>query len=93
MIFTEQNTNLKFPNISVKTRLRDGKPCAYVAYADDGYVIYDKTAEIFERTSPDSEPKKVNHYYSKIICPLSYNFSDFPWQAVPKSKENEKYTF
>ena len=93
MTFTEENSGISFPNISVKTRLRDGKPCAYIATADEGYVIYNTNDENYEQSSPDSEPVRVNHYYSKVICPLSCDFSAFPWVAVVKNEETEKYTF
>ena len=92
MIFTEEKSNFNFPHISVKTRLRDGQPCAYIATADEGYVLYDTMAENYEHNM-DSEPVKVNHYYSKIICPLSYNFSSFSWEAVPMGTVSEDYIF
>lgn len=94
MIFTEEKASyLNFPNITVQMRLRDGVPCAYIATADDGYVIYDTSAENYEQKSPDSDPEKIIHYHSKIICPLSYDFSKFSWEAVSKETVPEKYIF
>lgn len=94
MIFTEEKaTNLNFPNITVQTRLRDGEPCAYIAVANDGYVIYDTTAENYEQKSPDTDPEKVIHYYNKIICPLSYDFNKFPWEAVPIDSASSNHIF
>ncbi len=94
MIFTEERaTELNFPNITIQKRLRDGQPCAYVAQADEGYVIYDTAAENYEQDSPEAEPKKVIYYHSKIICPLTLDFSKFSWQAVPKDTADQKYVF
>ena len=94
MIFTEEKTTeVKFPNITMHKRYRNGELCAYIASADEGYVMYDKTAENYEQESPESEPVRVNHYYSRVIFPLSTNFSDFHWEAVEKSNINEKHLF
>lgn len=94
MIFTEEKTSsLSFPNITIGRRLRNGQPCAYVASADDGYVIYDTAAENYVQASPDAEPEKVIYYHSKIICPLHFDFANFTWAAVPIAEANPKYIF
>ncbi|MBQ6998301.1 MAG: hypothetical protein IJN62_00740 [Clostridia bacterium] len=94
MIFTEEKTsNLKFPNITIGKRLRNGQPCAYIASADDGYVIYDTAAENYIQQSPDTEPEKVIYYHSRIICPLNFDFSKFTWAAVPLAEANPKHIF
>ncbi len=94
MIFTEEKEkNLVFPNITIERRLRNGQPCAYIASADDGYVIYDTSAENYIQDSPDAEPQKVIHYHSRIICPLNFDFSNFTWAAVPVDEANPNYIF
>ena len=94
MIFTEEiTTEMNFSNITVHKRYRDGELCAYIASADEGFVMFDTTAENYEQESPESEPVKVNHYYTRVIFPLSTNFEKFSWEAVEKSAINEKYLF
>lgn len=94
MIFTEEKaSNLNFPNITIGKRLRNGQPCAYIASADDGYVIYDTAAENYVQHSPAEEPQKVIHYHSRIIYPLNFDFANFTWAAVPVTEANPKYIF
>ncbi len=94
MIFTEEKANnVSFPNITIGRRLRNGQPCAYIASADDGYVIYDTAAENYFQESPYSEPEKVIHYHKRIICPLNIDFSNFTWTAVPLADANPDFIF
>lgn len=94
MTFTEEKTtDFSFPNITVLKKFRDGQLCAYIAKADDGYAMYNKDTQSYEINGTDDKSEKVTRYYKKIICPLSYDFSNFSWEAVEKDNINEKYLF
>lgn len=94
MIFTEEKTmEFSFPNITVLKKFRDGELCAYIAKADDGYAMYNRNAELYDIDGTEDTEKRITRYYKKIICPLSYDFTNFCWEAVEKDNINEKYLF
>jgi len=94
MIFTEEKaTDLIFPNITVHKRFRDGELCAYIASANEGYAMYDKNAKTYETEDSEGEPVKATYYFERIICPLSFNFDSFSWEAVRKDSIDTKYLF
>lgn len=93
-VYTEElNTNYNFPNISIYNRYKDGVLCAYRAYPNEGYVMYDTTEEEWQQDSPDSEPYLVTYYYTMVGLPLRTNFDNFSFVAVLRSEVDENYIF
>lgn len=94
MTFTEEKTtDYCFPNITVLKKFRDGELCAYIAKADDGFVLHNRSVSYTELLETDDAQTTVNHYFKKIICPLSYDFKSFVWEAVPEESVNKNYIF
>lgn len=89
----EEATDIVFPNITVYRRYRDGVHCAYEVYTNDGYVMYDATANYTEVNPDTMEEIPVTYYYTWLTCPVSYNFDNFPWVAVPRDSVDENYIF
>lgn len=86
-------TDIVFPNVSVYRKYRDGVLCGFEVYADNGYVMYDKKASITELDPKTSEEIPVTYYYTWVSCPLSCDFSNFSYIAVPRTSVDEKYVF
>jgi len=95
MKFTQEvATDLSFPNITVYRKFRDGEVCAYIAEADDGYAMYDKSTDDFAHESPEGETAQISRcYYRKAIFPLSMDFSKFTWEAVSGDTINNNLIF
>lgn len=87
------DNSFSFPNITIKKTLKDGVQYGWRAYANEGYMMYDTTSEIWQQDSPDSEPYLVTHYFTLAGFPLNYNFDNFTWVAVLRSEVNEDYIF
>lgn len=89
------NTTYNFPNIDIHNRYKDGVLCAYRAYPQDGYVMYDRNDELTEaKIDPDTGDFVIDeetgdivevpviHYFTMAGLPLNYNFDNFSWVAV-----------
>lgn len=78
-------TDITFPNITVYRKLRDGVHSGYRVNTNDGYVMIDTSIEyntiIDEVTGEYVDPPQ---YFRQMHCPLSYNFNNFTWVAVPE---------
>ena len=85
--------DILFPNISVYRKYRDGELCAYEVYSNEGYVMYDTTAEDYEILDPDSEPIPTTYYYTWVTFPRTFNFANFTWVAVPRNTVPEDHIF
>lgn len=93
-IYTKElSADIIFPNISVYRDYRDGIHYGYEVYANNGYVMYDTTANDYERPEPDGTPVLTTYYYTWITFPKNFNFANFTWMAVLKSTVDENYIF
>lgn len=86
----EAATDIVFPNITVYRRYLDGVHCAFEVYSNEGYVMYDTTANVTELDPDTMEEIPVTYYCTWITCPASYNFDNFPWAAVPINSQTER---
>ena len=88
-----QPKDFNFPNITIEGGYSNGVLSLYRMAANDGYVMYDTTANDTE-TDPDTmEEIPVIYYYTISILPLNYPFDNFPWVAVPRDSVDENYIF
>jgi hypothetical protein len=90
---TELDTTFSFPNLNVFKVLADGVQRSWRVIPQDGYVMYDTTAENWEQDGPDSEPYLVTHYFTQWNCPINFNWNHFTWVAVLRSEVDENYIF
>lgn len=88
----ELSTEYVFPNISVYKKLKDGVQYGWRVNANEGYVIYDPNAPQIELDENENEIT-VFYYYTIKQLPLSFDFSTFPWVAVPRDSVDENYIF
>ena len=86
-------TEFNFPNITVWKKLRDGVHVSWEVKPNDGYVMYDTTANDTELNPETMEEIPVVYYYTIMSCPLNYNFDAFTWVAVPRDSVDENYIF
>lgn len=88
-VYTEElNTNVNFPNISIYNRLKDGVLCGYKALPNEGYVMYDSTANDTELDLETMEERPVIYCRTIALLPLNANFDNFPYIAVLESECN-----
>lgn len=93
-MYTEElNTNYNFPHINIFNRYRDGVQTGYEARTEDGYVMYDTTANNIEFDPVTMEERPVTYYYTLRGFSMRTNFDNFPWVAVPRSEVDENYIF
>ena len=85
--------DIVFPNMTVYRKFKDGVHSAYRVNANDGYVMYDTTANNTELDPDTMEEISVNYYYRMVGVPLSVNWSTFPYVAVPENEVDENYIF
>lgn len=90
---TEIATDIVIPNISVYRKYKDGVLSRYEVYSNEGYVMYDTTANNTELDPITGEEVPVIYYYTWLTCPLSINFDNFTWVAVPRDSVDENYIF
>lgn len=86
-------TDIVFPNITVYRKFKDGVHYAYDIYSNDGYVMYDTTAQDTEIDPDTLEEIPVTYYYTWLSRPLSFSFDNFTWVAVPRGSVDENYIF
>ena len=92
MTFTLEKCKEKtFDNITLYTRLRDGEVCAYIAEAEEGYVMYD-AFRVPESSSAESTAEDTS-YHTRAIFPLSTDFDNFGWKAVRRDAVDSKFIF
>ncbi len=89
MTFTLEKCREKtFDNITLYTRLRDGEVCAYIAEAEEGYVMYD-ALHVPEAPSEEGVAEDIS-YHTRAILPLSTDFDKFGWKAVKRDTVDSK---
>ncbi|MBQ8552301.1 MAG: hypothetical protein IJ428_05770 [Clostridia bacterium] len=94
MVYTyEIATEYNFPNITVYKSFNDGVHNGYRVNSNDGYVMYDKSANNTELDPETMMEVPVIYYYRVMHCPLNYNFANFTWVAVPRDSVDENYIF
>lgn len=86
-------TEYNFPNITLYKVLKDGEHVRWRFVSNDGYVVYNTTANNTELDSDTMEEIPVVYYYTNVDCPLNYNFNDFTWIAVLRTDVDENYIF
>lgn len=100
---TEHNIYL---NMTVYKRLRDGVLNGWRILPNDGYVVYDRTAEDTEHMKDENGDPiwdeenggfilvPVTYYSLRVELPANYNnWDNFEWVAVPRTPEIEDYIF
>lgn len=87
----EVATEYDFPNITVYRRYKDGVHNSWRVNANDGYVMYDTTANDYEIDPETMEEIPVTYYFTVMSCPLNYPFDNFTWVAVLRSTVDENY--
>jgi len=92
--YTKELANdIAVENITVYRKYRDGEHYAYEAVANEGFVIYDETANDTELDTETMQPVKVTYYFERVGLPLKTNFVEFPFKAIPRSEADEKNIF
>ena len=92
-VYTEElATDIIFPNISVYRQFRDGVHNGYKITANKGYVMYDAAANNMDYDE-EGNPFPVTYYYTLVYAPLSANFNNFTWVAVPRDSVPEDMIF
>ena len=89
----ELATDIVFPNITVYRKLNEGTLVGYEVYSNEGYVMYDTSANHTEQDPETMEEIPVIYYYTWLSCPRNYNFNNFTWVAVPRDSVDENYIF
>jgi hypothetical protein len=89
----ETATEYNFPNITLYKVLKDGEHVRWRFVSNDGYVMYNTTANNTELDSDTMEEIPIVYYYTNVDCPLNYNFNDFTWIAVLRTDVDENYIF
>lgn len=93
VIVYEVATDIVYPNITIERRLSDGVLSGYRFTANEGYVMYDTTANNTELDPETMEEIPVIYYYTIGILPTNFNFDNFHWVAVPRDSVDENYIF
>ena len=90
-------TEFNFPNITVYRKFCDGVQYGWRFESNEGYVMYDTTAEDTEPwVDPDTDeiiPVPTIYYYTNVDCPLRYDWDNFTWVAVLRSSVPEDHIF
>lgn len=89
----EMTTEFNVPNITVYKRLRDGVLVGYRINANEGYVFYDSRATNMEPDPETGIERPVTYYYVVAALPVTFNFENCPYIAVPRSTVDENYIF
>ena len=83
--YTEQiATEFNFPNITVYAKYADGVLYGYEARTEKGYLMCDPTADEY-RLDENGERHPFTYYFSVAGFTKNYDFSKFPYVAVPRS--------
>ena len=82
-----------YPNITIHKRVTDGVHTGFQVSTDEGYVMCDPNEQNTELDPETMKERPVTYYYTLKILPPKFNFSAFPWVAVPVEDVDEKYVF
>lgn len=95
VIIYELATDIVMPNISVERSYTDGVLKAYRITANEGYVIYDTTAENLEWDEETGTEIPVNYYFRQatftVVMPVT--LWQNAWVAVLENTVDENYIF
>ena len=89
-ISTEHNI---YPNITVYDRFKDGVLNGWKVVVNEGYVMYCSTDNYTEIDPETGHEIPVIYYYTQSGLPLTYNWNNFAWVAVPRDSVDENYIF
>lgn len=89
----ELSTEHNYPNISVYKILKDGILNGWEVRANEGYVMYDPNRNDMEWSEEEQSDVPVTYYYVIKVLPLRFDFTNFPWLAVPRDSVDENYIF
>ena len=94
---TELATDITFPHILVYRRYRDGEHSGYKVLTEEEYVMYDTTepAEepIYDRHGNIIGYRPCQYYYTRLECPVNFDFDNFTYVAVPRDSVDNNYIF
>jgi hypothetical protein len=82
-----------YPNITVYDRFKDGVLNGWKVNTNEGYVMYRTTDNTVELDPITGEERPVTYYYTESRLPLTYNWNNFAWVAVPRDSVDENYIF
>lgn len=82
-----------YPNMTVYDRFADGVPAGWQVYANEGYVIYDTTANDVQINPDTMEEIPVTYYYTAVGLSKYHNWNTFPYVAVLRDSVDENYIF
>ena len=91
--YTEEiSTEHNYPNITIFKQFKDGVQYGWRVIANEGYVIYDPNDPQTGYDEDDNEIE-VFYYYTIKILTFNFDFTNFPWVAVPRDTVDENYIF
>jgi hypothetical protein len=82
-----------YPNMTVYKRYLNDEFSGWAIIANDGYVIYDTTANNTELNPETMEEVPVIYYYTATYKNPRYNWDNFHYVAVLRSTVDENYIF
>lgn len=93
-VYTEDiATDKVYPHIIVHRTLMDGVQNGWRLATESEYVMCDNTDKNVQLDPDTMEETPVTYYYTGAELPLYYNFSAFPWVAIPRNSVDEKFVF
>ena len=90
-------SNIALPNITIQEKYLNDVLISHVLTADEGYVIYDTSANDAElKTDPETGEAievPVIYYYRQATIPINVPVENWTWVAVLESTVDENYIF
>lgn len=106
MAITLNPSSITLPNITVYEVIQDGTIIGYRLIANDGYVMYDTTANdtgalidpetgdfVIDPETGDIVEVPVTYYYREVTYPVRVPIENWSWVAVLESTVDENYIF
>lgn len=90
---TEENTEFNIDNITVLNKLYGGELYAYKIIANNGFVMYDATAEDKYTDAETGAEVPCVHYYRNVDIPIKYGNAIKDYVAVEESAVNKDFIF
>lgn len=98
------NTDFNFENINIFNTYVNDELAFYRARPAEGYVMYNTNRNDTEPLldedgnqvwDDEGNPVEipVTYYYVSAAIPLTFNFDNFPWVAVPRGSVDENYIY
>lgn len=92
-VYEIDNERNIYPNMTVKKRYLNDTFSGWSIFANEGYVIYDTSANNTEMNPETMEEIPVIYYYTATHKPARYNWDNFHYVAVLRSSVDENYIF